>query len=82
MYYLVVIIDEDDFGNGPYELTFDSGGATQCQLVPIRTDDLIEDVEAFQIAINLPSSPPPLVGVTVATRTILIFDSTGIFYVH
>lgn len=79
---LLLNIDADDFGDGPFELTFDSEGVTQCELVPIRTDNLIENAEAFIIVITNIPSPPPLVNVAVDNVNIFIFDSTGTFYIH
>ena len=68
-----------DFGAGTFELTFDSGGESQCLSISIVNDNLIENNEIFGVLVVTDGDSNPMVFPgSIPFASVTIIDTTGL----
>jgi len=64
----------DDYGPGPYSVTFSPGQTRQSLLYSIEEDDILESDEVFSFSIESSSLPNGITTGNFATTNITILD--------
>lgn len=68
---------ENDYGSGPYTVTFPAGMTTAYFVVPIINDDLLEGNETFTLTLNPLLLPNDVIAGHPAEATVTIIDGAG-----
>jgi len=67
----------DDYGSGPYQVTFTAGETISSFDVPITGDNIVEDDETIDLSIQSISLPSRVSVTNPSQATITIMDTTS-----
>ena len=76
-FYIICVYTGNDYGSGPYTVTFHAGMTTANFFVSIIRDNIIEGNETFTVALNPLLLPSDVIVGHPAEALVIIIDGAG-----